>query len=156
MLNNSIIIIIHSVFVTQRFHFNASSWAKELKGVISETAEQNGCKLISISDHPDLTHLVKAANPGSFRDSLENDPPQSGPGMPNFFEAAFYWNIGSGYSCSVSGPGQLNEYSPVISGLIHKHWLIDKYLEFLSRFNTAYDDNLYMNISLFMSANRPA
>jgi hypothetical protein len=152
MTNNYILIFIKCVTVSRNSNAYYSAWTAELSNYLSGVVKQNEFKVITVGEAPNPTYLVvKSKTKESYsvqsevNSTLTND--LSLRDRP--FEFTFNWQVGLGFTGSYS---KFRMKFPEV-GDEHKHlhfdFLIEKYLEFLKRFNNAYDDDIYLNMSFY-------
>ena len=153
MADTSILINIQSVFVVQKTWNFHPSWVTEFTNHISGIAKQNDYRVIAIEGTPDPIHLLIKLKPGLSFCGQPEDVTNFWANYPNTngcFEGHFKWRAGHGFTHSISRNGDVSLCASDKNNHLHSDWLIDKYLEFLTKFNTAYDDDLFLNMSYCM------
>lgn len=152
MSNNYILIFINCVAISRNSNAYFSAWTAELTNYLSGIIKENDFKIISVGEAPNPTFLVVKSKTEGFYSGqskvssyFAKDPSY----RESPIECKFNWQVGQGFTGSYS---KFRMKFPEV-GDEHKHlrfdFLIEKYLEFLQRFNTAYDDDLYLNMSFF-------
>jgi len=152
MTKNCILIYIHCEIVKKKRAVYFPSWSTELANYISGIVKLNDFKIITINRAPNPTYLVTHSktehlnyrqleeNPGSSRNPVHFQP---------HTEGQFKWKSGLGFSFSFANNREIDSEAGFNLKPVQFDHLIAKYLEFLCRFNTAYDDDMFLNMSFY-------
>ena len=154
MPNACILIQIQSVFVAPKSWSLYPTWANELNIFISGIVEQNDYKMIAIRESPDPTHLVVGLKPEQSINSHSSDGIDFSVNRiknQEYAEGCFNWQAGYGFSHTFSKIGPESNKDKAYNYHYYPNYLINKYLEFLTKFNSAYDDDLFLNLSYCIS-----
>jgi hypothetical protein len=155
MKNSYLLIKIHPVYVVGKSYNFFPIWVTELNNYISGITKYSEYKMVVIYNNPIPAYLVTGVDlpvafPGQCKDescSLSNNTVTR-----EVIEGQYHWQSGYGFSYSISTKSPISHASIDLNDCINSNWIINKYLEFLTRFNSAYDDDLVLNMSFCMAS----
>jgi hypothetical protein len=151
-MTTHLLIKIHPVYFEGKTQNFFPTWVTELNRYLAGISISRNCKMITISNTPCPAYLVTGM-----------DFPLSGRSFDEFcsltgydttikvIEGHYRWQSGYGFSISISNNGALKTDFKDLNNHIKTNWLINRCLEFLTWFNSAYDDDLVLNMSIFLT-----
>jgi hypothetical protein len=149
MENTCLLIQIQRVFVAPDCLDLTPSWILDLNRFITREAKLSDYKMIELSSNPDPTHLIFSSKPLSSRKCSGNQASSvSSAGYNGFVEGHFTWRTGCGFVREIHTIGKISGQK---KNPFHSNSVINKYLEFIEGFNSAYDDNLFLNVSFCLA-----
>jgi len=145
MANTYTPIYIHTVFaVENRISLIKESWREELHKYITGIVQNNNHKLIAINSMPDHIHIFIGMRPIQSVSNLLQDIKDSSSkwmNKKNFVIGKFNWQ--SGYGAFSYSHSQIDNVVKYIQNQPQHHkkkTFRREYIEFLAKFNIAYDE----------------
>lgn len=151
MDRNFILLSIQRVFIVSNFWNHHQLMVSELNRSMSGIACQIGYRLIPLKESQYQTQFMVRSNEDNNWQVSDNSnsPPVSHPKRKNgYVEGHYSWKTGSGFISTIRKNGYtiipLQDGSPIFQ----QNRVVEKYLEFLSQFNKAYEDDFILNFSV--------
>jgi hypothetical protein len=153
-----ILLSIQRVFIVSNFWNHHQLMVSELNRSMSGIACQFGYRLIPLKESQYQTQFMVRSNDDSNRPLSSYSEPASFFSLKRkkgFVEGHYFWKTGSGFTATIKSKNVSGTLSPDVIPFIQQNRVVEKYLEFLSRFNHAYEDDFILNFSVSIPVESP-